>query len=249
MITVEDGGGIALLRMDDGKANAIQDRFLARLNRALDDAAGAPAIVLTGARRIFSAGLDLPVLSSFSRGAMADLMRDFHATMLRLFLWPAPVVCAVNGHAYAGGCVLAMQGDRRIMADGEGKIGINEVRLGLPLPAIVVETFRARLAPGALASAALEGRLYAPREAAEAGLVDEVVSAEALEGRAVEAAYGLAEGGAAFGAIKGMLRRPAAEALERQSEEDARRWLDGWFSENGRRRIAEAVARLQRAKP
>jgi enoyl-CoA hydratase len=172
-------------------------------------------------------------------------MADFHRTMLRLFVWPAPVVCAVNGHAYAGGCVLAMQGDRRVMEDGEGKIGINEVRLGLPLPAIVVETFRAQLSPRSLALAALEGKLFSVREAAAAGLVDEVVPAAELEARAAGIARSLAEGGAAFGAIKRMLRRPAAEALQRQASEDAGAWLDGWFSESGRRKVADAVARLR----
>ena len=245
MIAIEDAGGVAVLRMDDGKANAIQDRFLADLERALDGAAGASALVLTGARKIFSAGLDLPALASLPREAIGGLMRDFHRTMLRVFLWPAPVVSAVNGHAFAGGCVLAMQADRRVMAEGDTKIGINEVRLGLPLPAIVVETFRAQLSPGSLATAALEGKLFTPREAEKAGIVDEVVPAADLERRAAELARALAEGGAAFGAIKAMLRRPAADALARQSEEDARAWLDGWFSEAGRRKVADAVARLQ----
>lgn len=245
MITVEDAGGAALLRMDDGKANAIQARFLADLGRALDGAAGAPAVVLTGARKIFSAGLDLPALIEMPRPAMGELMRAFHETMLRLFLWPAPVVCAVNGHAFAGGCVLAMQGDRRVMTDGDGRIGINEVRLGLPLPAIVVETFRAQLSPAALSAAALEGRLFSPREAAAAGIVDEVAAGGELEGRAAEIARGLAEGGAAFAGVKRMLRRSAADALERRSEDDARAWLDGWFSDAARKRIAGAVAKLK----
>jgi enoyl-CoA hydratase len=248
MITIENAAETAILRMDDGKANAIQQAFLADLNRSLDAAEGASAIVLTGARRIFSAGLDLPALSPLPREAIEALMRDFHRTMLRLFLWPTPVVCAVNGHAYAGGCVLAMQGDRRLMADGDARIGVNEVRLGLPLPAIVVETFRAQLGPRSLAAAALEGTLFSPPEAVAAGLVDEIVSVGDLERRAVETARGLAQGGAAFGAIKAMLRRPAADALGRRSEEDERAWLDGWFSEDGRRKVAEAVARLQGRK-
>ena len=245
MIGIEERDGVAILRMDDGKANAIQGRFLSDLGRALDDAAGARGIVLTGARKIFSGGLDLPALSGYARPEMDELMRAFHRTMLRLFLWPAPAVCAVNGHAYAGGCVLAMQGDRRIMADGEAKIGINEVRLGLPLPAIVVETFRAQLAPRVLADAALEGRLYAPREAAAAGVVDEVAAPADLEARAVETARRLSEGGAAFAGVKRMLRRPAADALEERIEEDAAAWLDGWFSEPARRRITEVVANLR----
>ena len=248
MIGIDERDGIAVLRMDDGKANAIQEQFLTDLGRALDGAAGARAIVLTGARKIFSAGLDLPELAGFSRPAMENLMRAFHATMLRVFLWPAPVVCAVNGHAYAGGCVLAMQGDRRVMAEGEGKIGINEVRLGLPLPAIVVETFRLQLSPRVLADAALEGRLYAPAEAAAAGVVDEVVDPEELERRATETARRLSEGGAAFSGVKRMLRRPVADALGKRTEEDAAAWLDAWFSEPARRRIAEVVANLAKRR-
>ncbi|HKB72383.1 MAG TPA: enoyl-CoA hydratase/isomerase family protein [Thermoanaerobaculia bacterium] len=245
MIAAEIVDGVVLLRMDDGKANAIQGRFLGALDAALDEAGDAAPLVLTGARRIFSAGLDLPALAGLSRPAMDELMREFHRVMLRLFLRPAPVVCAVNGHAIAGGCILAMQGDRRVMADGEGKIGVNEVRLGLSLPAIAVETFRAQLAPPALAAAALEGHLFSPAEAAAAGLVDEVAPAGDLVARAVLAARALAPDGPAFAEMKRLLRRPAAEALSRSRDEDSCAWLDGWFSEPAQRRIGETVAKLK----
>jgi enoyl-CoA hydratase len=134
------------------------------------------------------------------------------------------------------------------MAEGDGKIGINEVRLGLPLPVIVIETFRAQLPPRVLADAALEGRLYTPREAAAAGVVDEVVDPPDLEARARETARRLSEGGGAFAGVKRMLRRPAAEALEKRAGEDADAWLDGWFSEPARRRIAEVVAGLAKRR-
>ena len=246
VITTERRGEVALLRMDDGKANAMQERFLDDFDRALEGARDADALVLTGARRIFSAGLDLPALVELSRSAIEALMEHFHETMQRTFLWPAPVVAAVNGHAIAGGCVLAMQADRRVMAEGDAKIGINEVQIGLPLPVVVLETFRAQLSPAHLARAAQEGTLFSPAEALEAGIVHATAPAESVEERALATARNLASvGRPAFSAVKGVLRRPAAEALERSRGEDGRAWLDVWFSEPARRRIQEIVARLK----
>jgi enoyl-CoA hydratase len=246
VITTDRRGGIAVLRMDDGKANAIQDRFLEDFDRALEGARDADAVVMTGARKIFSAGLDLPALVALSRPAIEALMEHFHETMRRTFLWPAPVVAAVNGHAIAGGCVLAMQADRRVMAEGDAKIGINEVQIGLPLPVVVIETFRPQLSPESLARAAQEGTLFSPAEALEAGLVHAVAPADALEERAVEIARHLASvGRPAFSAVKGLLRRPAADALERARREDGSAWADVWFSDPARRRIGEIVARLK----
>lgn len=246
MISVEDRAGVALVRMDDGKANAMQERFLHEFDRALDAAAGAQAVVLTGARKIFSAGLDLPTLVELPRSAIETLMEHFHETMRRTFLWPAPVVAAVNGHAIAGGCILAMQADRRIMAEGDGRIGINEVQIGLPLPLIVVETLRVQLSPGSLARAAQEGHLFAPDEALEAGIVHALEPPAALEERAIELARRLSGAGRpAFSGVKELLRRPAADALERTRREDGRAWADVWFSDASRERIGAVVARLK----
>ena len=232
--------------MDDGKANAMQERFLDEFDRALEGARDADAVVMTGARKIFSAGLDLPALVELSRPAIEALMVHFHETMRRTFLWPAPVVAAVNGHAIAGGCVLAMQADRRVMAEGDARIGINEVQIGLPLPVVVIETFRAQLSPAHLARAAQEGTLFSPAEALEAGIVHATAPAEFVEERALAIARNLASvGRPAFSAVKGVLRRPAAGALERSGGEDGRAWLDVWFSEPARRRIQEIVARLK----
>jgi enoyl-CoA hydratase len=246
MIKVEDRDDVALVRMDDGKANAIQERFLEDFDRALDSAAGAQAVVVTGARRIFSAGLDLPALVELSRPAIEALMEHFHETMKRIFLWPAPVVAAVNGHAIAGGCVLAMQADHRVMAEGQAKIGINEVQIGLPLPVVVIETFRAQLTPAILARAAREGVLFSPEEALESGIVDALAPAESVEERALSAARRLLSvGRPAFSAVKGLLRRPAADALERARREDAKAWVDVWFSDASRARVGAVVEKLK----
>ena len=163
-----------------------------------------------------------------------------------MFLLPAPVVAAINGHAIAGGCILAFQCDSRLMAGGSFKIGLNEARLGLALPAFVVETFRGRLAPGALERMILEGPLFSPEEAANAGLVDEVVPAPELEVRAVEKARQLASVPvAAFAESKRLLREEVSVRAEKGRREDSRRWIDLWFSPEAQRRIGEVVAKLK----
>lgn len=239
---LENRNDIAVLRLEGGRANAMNPELIGRFTALLDEAGGRP-LVLTGYERYFSAGLDLPSLFPYERPKMQAMMGEFHRAMRKLFLYPGPAVAAINGHAIAGGCVLAMMCDWRVMAAGESKIGLNEVQLGVGLPAVVVEAFRAQLAPAALATVCLEGPLLSAEQAREAGLVHEISDAP-LE-RAVEKAAALATSGrAAFAQIKQALRRPAAQAMDAALDEDTPRWLDVWFDAETRTRVGNAVAWL-----
>jgi enoyl-CoA hydratase len=249
MIKLESHGDIALLRMDDGKANAMNPEFFAGLNRALDAAGEASALVLVGARNFFSGGLDLPYLASQPRPEIEHAYEALHGTMMRLFLLPAPVVAAVNGHAIAGGCILAFQADALVMSRGEFKFGLNEARLGLPLPAFVVETFRERVSPRVLQRMTLEGPLFSPDEALAAGLIDEICEPKETESRATARAEELAHiPRAAFAESKRLLREPASRRAERARADEARRWIDLWFSPPAQLQIGEIVARLNPPK-
>lgn len=246
MIRLERNGEVAILRMDDGKANAMNPRFFSDLEKGMADARDAGALVLIGARSFFSGGLDLPFLAPLERARIEEIYEALHGSMMRLFSFPAPVVAAINGHAIAGGCVLAFQSDARVMAQGSFKIGLNETQLGLALPAFVVETFRGRLAPGVFERTILEGPLYSPDLALTAGLVDEVAAAPELEGRAVERARQLASiPREAFAESKRLIRAAAVERSERARREDSRQWIDLWFSPAAQRRIGELVAKLK----
>jgi enoyl-CoA hydratase len=252
VIRIEKSGGVCLIRMDDGKANAMNPAFLAELDRALEDCgkSGGRAIVLTGARNIFSAGLDLPLLSGFDRDRMSSLLRSFHDVMLKVFTWPGPVVAAINGHALAGGCVLAMQADARMMARGGFRFGVTELALGVALPAVAIETFRIQLGGRELARAALEARSYTPEEALAGGLVDELAEPGAVEAAAMDQARELSRlPPEAYARTKAFLRRPAVEAAGRNRDDDLRGWLDVWFSEPARQLVAAAVQRLRTPKP
>ena len=127
---LERVGEAMVLRMRAGKANAMGPAWLERMETLLDDvlAARARALVITGYEGFFSAGLDLPALDALDEQAMGAFMSGFSRTMLRIFELPMPVVAAVNGHAIAGGCVLALQADVRIGAASDFRIGLNEVQ-------------------------------------------------------------------------------------------------------------------------
>lgn len=238
----------ALLRLQAGKANAMNPAFLDGVERLFDEAerARATAVVMTGYERFFCAGLDLPTLLALDRPTMTKFIHRFDALMLRLFSAPYPVVAALNGHAIAGGCVLALQADYRIMAAGDAKIGLNEVQLGVGLPVGVLETLRCQVPPTTLLPVALEGRLVAAEEARALGLVHECAPAAELETRALAKARALGELPAeAFRQIKEGLRRPAVERIRAASTANEA-WIATWFSESGQHRIRAAVESLAR---
>lgn len=244
---IERQGAVAILRMQAGKANAINARFLELLGKLLDELSAAPpgALVLTGDARSFSAGLDLPSLIDLGTQELTDFIQKFSDTMLRVFTSPWPVVAAVNGHAIAGGCVLALQADQRLMAAGEARMGLNEVRLGIGLPAAVVETLRCQVAPKSLFAVAAEGGLFLPEEALGLGLVHEVVAPEQLLARALERATALAALPAlAFAQVKASLRRPALAAIAQTASTDAAGWVATFHAPAAQRLLREAVQKL-----
>ncbi|TMB01665.1 MAG: enoyl-CoA hydratase/isomerase family protein [Deltaproteobacteria bacterium] len=244
-------GEAVLLRMRAGKANAMGPAWLERMEALLDEAltARARALVITGYEGFFSAGLDLPTLDGLDDRAMGSFMSGFSRTMLRIFELPMPVVAAVNGHAIAGGCVLALQADVRIGAASDFRIGLNEVQLGIGLPAVVLEALRAQVPAASLLPIALEGRLFSPEEAVSVGLLHEVVPADRLEQRAVARAMELgALPGAAYASVKHGLRAPVAQRVRELAGQDAARWAETWSGEEARERRRRAIERLSRKK-
>ena len=248
---LERVGEAMVVRMRAGKANALNPAWFDRMNSLLDDAlaARARAVVITGYEGFFSAGLDLPALDALDEQAMSSFMTGFSRTMLRLFELPLPVVAAVNGHAIAGGCVLALQADVRIGAASDFRMGLNEVQLGIGLPYLVLETLRAQVPAPALLPIAQEGRLFSPDEALAVGLLHEVVPADRLEQRAVSRAMELGTlPSSAYAAVKQGLRSAVAERIRGLQERDAGRWPQLWASDEGRERRRRAIERLTRKK-
>ena len=247
IMRIERHGSVALLRLESGKVNAIGPAFVAALNQLLDGLGDANAAVITGQGGAFSAGLDLPGLIDLDRPAMHRFIEEFNALMLRIFELPIPLVAAINGHAIAGGCVLALQADLRIAADRDARIGLNEAQLGIGLPAVVLETLRCQVPASSLAPIALEGRLFSPREALQLGLLHELTPEAELLEKALQRAQALAQlPPAGVRQIKAALRRPVAESIRAISAAESQRWVASWLDPASQSRLRSAVARLRK---
>lgn len=211
--------GILTLRLAHGKASALDVEFLEALIRELDAAADARAVVLTGRGAIFSAGVDLFRLAEGGPEYVERFFSLLDAFVRKLVALPVPVVAAANGHAIAGGCIVVLACDYRLMADGGGRIGVPELLVGLPFPAAPLEVVRFAVPPQHLQSLVYTGRTLPPREALAHGLVDEVVDPGVLDARAREVAGELARIPAeVFRLTKQSLRAPVIERLARTGE-------------------------------
>jgi enoyl-CoA hydratase len=191
--TYELVDGIAVVTLDDGKANVFSNAVLETLERLVDQAEAdrARALVLVGRPGRFSAGFDLGEMTS-GVDQMRALVARGARWWLRVYGLGMPTVAACTGHALAGGAITLLSCDVRIGADGPAKIGLNEVSIGKPLPRFAVELARDRLATSHFATAIL-GATYDPAGAAAAGYLDRVVPADQVVDEAMAEARRLGE--------------------------------------------------------
>jgi enoyl-CoA hydratase len=192
--TVEIVNDIALIRMDDNKANAINFEMIAALNAALDTAeAEAKAVVLTGREGRFSGGFDLNAFASLGPNGVYKLLDAGAELLLRLYGGPLPVVAACTGHAIAMGVFILHACDTRIGTAGDYKIGANEAITGMNLPIFAMELARDRLHPSHLTRAMVQGFIYNPEGAVEAGYLEMLAPANEVEAKALAVAGQLAQ--------------------------------------------------------
>ncbi|HWH31847.1 MAG TPA: enoyl-CoA hydratase/isomerase family protein [Egibacteraceae bacterium] len=218
VVVTERQGRIAVIRLDRPPVNAMDTGLLSSLILALEAYAesDARAAVLTADGGVFCAGVDLRMLLEGGPEYVREFLPLLSECFAALFTVPKPVIAAVNGHALAGGCILAAACDLRLMADGPGTIGVTELPVGVPFPSWALEIMRHATAPQHLGEVVLTGRRYTPAEGLARGLLDEVVAPERLLDRALELAEDLARvPHATFAHTKRQLRHPAVERVER----------------------------------
>ena len=240
---------VHVVTMTSNKVNAMNDDFFTDLQAAIVELQSAEQlpVVLTGAERCFCAGLDLRELYEFDRTTLAAFVERLDETVLAWFTLPRPTVAAVNGHAIAGGAVLALACDLRVAVDRDARIGLNEVQVGIPFPSVPLAVCRYALSPAHAREVLLFGGLYGPADALTRGLVDEVTAASGLLARARELAHGVAvDSLEAYAAAKTHLLAPTLRALAESREQVNREFLDVWFSDAGRRQLGAVRDRLLR---
>jgi enoyl-CoA hydratase len=211
--------GIAIVSMQRPPANAIDIALLEQLGQTLNELeqrADVDAMVLTGAGKVFSAGLDLKLVPTYSRAQQNELLRVLNQALYRLYALPIPTVAAVNGHAIAGGLVLALACDMRVAVDGGALFGLTEVRAGVPFPVAAMAVVKAELPPATKRELVLGGKNHDPARALELGIVDELQPAREVLSRSKVLARELAEAPRqSYSRIKRQLRREALAEIER----------------------------------
>lgn len=234
-VKVEIHEGIATVVLNRGKVNALNGEFVDELKecfKALEVNQDASAIVLTGDGKFFSFGFDIPAFLSFTKEEFTNYLINFTDLYTYLFLYPKPVIAALNGHTIAGGCMIALGCDTRVMADGKGKISLNEIDFGSSVFSGSMEMLRFCIGSANAAKVLYSGAMYSAEEAMSLGLVQAVVPEEDLMIQAKRMASDLIpKHMPAFTSIKGLLRKPIAEDMIKREKESIREFVDIWYSE------------------
>ena len=228
--------GIAAVTLARGKVNPVNGRVVDELREAFRALEGNPdvrALVFTGQGSFFSFGFDVPEFLSFSREEFTGFLVNFTDLYTELFLYPKPVIAALNGHTIAGGCMLALACDQRIMAGGRGRISLNEIAFGAAVFAGSTEMLRFCTGSANAARILYSGDMYTADEALALGLVDGVAAESDLQNRAEAAARDFGgKYGPAFAAVKSLLRQPVADDMIRRERASIDAFVDIWYSEH-----------------
>ncbi len=249
MINLSYSGAVALIELKSGVTNALSPELIQELADTLDavrDAPEARALVLSGANdKFFSIGWDLPRLYDLDDASFRTFFESFERVCVTLFTMPKPTVVCLKGHAVAGGSILAICCDYRVIADGHKLMGLNEIKLGVPIP-FAADCILQSIVGSLNARDIVEsGEFFEPGASLKKGLVDEVVQPDAVAARAMEKAGALgAMPPEAYAAIKanrveGVEARIAAGRKKKQEE-----FIEMWYGEEARRRLREAIKKF-----
>ena len=251
IVTTDHGGtgGVRELRLNRPPVNAISPELVAALHDAVTRAPGegARALVLSGSPGRFSGGLDIPVLIQFDRPAMERLWEDFYRLLLALAASPIPIAAAITGHSPAGGAVLAMYCDYRVMADGQFRIGFNEVQVGIPMPLALLRCVARLVGPRQAERLCASGMLIRPNEARRIGLVDELTWPDQVVARAIHWARGmLALPPDAMTQTRTAARADLVRLMEEGLASENQLLVDNWFSDETQTTLRAIVERMKK---
>lgn len=248
MLGIIDHGSIREIRLARPPVNALNPELLSALRDAVRAAAGdgARGLIVSGGPKVFSAGLDVPYLLTLERDALRAAWGVFFEATRTLADSPIPVVAAIGGHSPAGGCVLALCCDYRVMARGPFRIGLNEVEVGLVVPEGIQHLLRRQVGAYRAERLLVAGAMVESEQALAIGLVDELVDVDHVGTRArVWLEELLAKPGAAMLATRAIARADLRAALNDPERIGLERFLDAWFEPGTLNALRAMVARIK----
>ena len=245
-VMIESRDNVAIMRLNNKVTNAINPDFINDISAALNKIKSEfQGMILAGGNKFFCIGFDLPELLKLDRTGMTQYFYKFNQVAFDIFTLPLPTACAITGHAIAGGNILALACDYRFMASGKMLIGLNEVKLGVPVPYLADLMLRQIVGDRSATDIVYRGEFMASSKAKQIGLIDEVLPQDGLENRALEKIAEIASlPQPAFSAIKAN----RVEAIRLRYEENYKSkneiFLDCWFSPSVQDLLTEAAEKF-----
>ena len=250
MIKTDINGGIGIISIDRPPVNAINPELVSSLSHSLDSFKSDDRIngvVLQGRDGIFSAGLDITHLFPKNREYIDSFWKDFSTLLLNMFSFPKPLYSSISGHCPAGGTVMVIMSDYRIMSKGKYVIGLNEVDVGLTVPYGIGMVFQYVVGNRNAEELLLKAKLISPDEALRVGLVDELCPPETLLDTTLER---IAVASDLYSPqqtkTKQILREQTLNIVQQNFDRDAQLILDSWFSKSGQQRLENLYNKLSR---
>ena len=218
MLDIERRSGVTVVRLRHGKVNALDLELLRAITAAMHDLDRSGAVVITGSGAVFSAGVDLNRIVAGGQPYVQEFIPALSEAFQAIFDHRGPVLAAVDGHAIAGGCVIAAACDVRLMS--QGKIGLAELSVGVPFPPVAMEILRHAIGPAA-GHLVLTAGLLDASQALSIGLIHRVAEQDALLDAAIDQAKRMAQIPAeVFACSKRQLQQPARDAIASSGGDD-----------------------------
>jgi 3,2-trans-enoyl-CoA isomerase len=249
-VTVKDR--LAIITLDRGKSNALNREMITELNDILDNINTDPnigGVIIAGKEPFFSAGLDLIELYNYSAEEAESFWHLFLKFIANITAFKKPMVAAINGHSPAGGCVIALACDYRVMAEGKFIIGLNEVPVGIIVPNSIFHLYSFWIGSAHATRSLLEGRLFSPEEALQIGLVDELVNpASILTAAERKIRKYMALESNTWSQSKLSIRRDLIATTSADQSEALKVMLEQWWAPSTRNILKTIIDNLQQKK-
>lgn len=244
LVCSEERDDITILTLVGSETNPINLDTVSELQSALDNLIEAQTkglVITSKSERFFSIGFDLPRLLDVGREGVAGFYENFNELCLRLYTIPIPTITAITGHCVAGGCILAGMSDFRFMAEGRGRVGVNELKLGLPVPYLASGVLTQIMGDRYATNMIFSGQLYENSWIEKAGFVDQIVPQEQVLEEAVLFIQEIASyPKKAFKMVKAERTDPIKRAFFENKDNDRGRFLECWFSDATQELLNEA---------
>ncbi len=246
-VEVKISDKIATITINRPKVNALNETFVNELRTtffSLEKNDFVSTIILTGKGSFFSFGFDVPGFMSYPKSSFGQYVTKYSELVKTIFMFPKPVIAAIGGHAVAGGCVLAMACDQRVMVAGKAKIALNEMTFGSSLFSCVTETLKYAVGSKQAEHIVYSGKMFSAEQAHSIGMVDKVCTESKFESVVMETAQDFANKDlVAFASIKKLFKSDTLSKIENDGIRSISEFVDIWYSDSTRKHLEKIEIR------